>query len=144
MSLSSAFRCGAGEPLRCLLERAGVTRSSTVLVTGPSGLAALLWLIRHGYDQAAYLRSSIGCGHERADALLIPRTCDAPALEHVLRSGPLVRGEGVLVFQSRAGAAPVLERLLQRHDFSLERRLHGAHRDVTVARRLARLQQRAA
>lgn len=125
----------SGGNIRALLEAAGVTTSSAILVTGSGGISALIWLCRRGYDQVGCLRSGNGCACEQPDALLIAQICDLATLDHILRSGPHLREDGVLIFQCRGEAQPLLASLLQRKGFQLERRLHGAHRDLIVARR---------
>lgn len=144
ISMSHPASPDFGESLRGLLQEAGVTPASAILVTGPSGLSPLLWLCRHGYEHVGYLRSRVGCGPEPADALLIAHTCDAAGLEQTLLAGPPVRVGGALIFQCRAQATPFASRLLQRHGYRLERCLHGSHRDLMVARRQGELVRKAA
>ncbi|HEX2818391.1 MAG TPA: hypothetical protein VHN39_18505, partial [Phenylobacterium sp.] len=64
----------SSDPLIALLERAHVTRSSLIRVTGPSGLSAMLWLCRHGYEQVGYLKPGAG-PHEQPEALIVAHTC---------------------------------------------------------------------
>jgi hypothetical protein len=123
-----------------LLEQADVHKTSLIRVTGPSGLSALLWLCRRGYEQVGYLRAGQGCPHEEPDALLIAHTCDDASLEALLSTGPHVREGGVLVFQSpRPPAAGHVEdpihRRLRQSGYTVERCLHGCRREVHVARR---------
>lgn len=125
----------AGASLSGLLTQAGVTTSSAILVTGASGLAALLWLCRRGYDKVGYVRSGAVCGAEDADALVIAQSCNAAELEARLAGAPHLRDGGVVVFQCRKDSAPAADCVLRRQGYSSERRLHGAHRDVVVARR---------
>lgn len=139
-----------GDDLVALLDQSHVYKSSLIRVTGSRGLSALLWLCRHGYDQVGYLRSGQGCPHEQPDALLVAHTCDAAALRRLLSTGPHVREGGVLIFQSRrpddaADAAPdPIHDCLDRHGYAIERCLHGSHRELHVARRLAQAWRRAA
>src|SRR5476649_1920029 len=85
----------SSDPLIALLERAHVTRSSLIRVTGPSGLSAMLWLCRHGYEQVGYLKPGAG-PHEQPEALIVAHTCDESTLRHLLEAGPHVREGGVL------------------------------------------------
>lgn len=131
----------ASDPLISMLERAGIGRSSLIRVTGPSGLSALLWLCRHGFEQVGYVRSGQGSPHEAPDALLIAPTCDELALRRLLVAGPHVRDGGVLVFQSPLSAteddqADPIHRLLARSGYEVEQCLHGRRRELHVARRL--------
>ncbi|TAJ70197.1 MAG: hypothetical protein EPO51_19070 [Phenylobacterium sp.] len=138
-----------GDPLISLLAQAQVTKTSVIRVTGSSGLSALLWLCRHGFDQVGYVKSGQGCPHEEADALLIAHTCDEPTLRRLLTTGPHVREGGVLVFQSPVPASAIgrkdpIHRLLEDHGYAVERCVHGAHREVHVARRVAHAWRKAA
>src|ERR1700742_3208372 len=85
------------DPFMSLLERAHVTKSSLIRVTGSSGLSALLWLCRHGYEQVGYLKPGAG-PHEQPDALIVAHTCDESTLRRLLATGPHVREGGALVF----------------------------------------------
>ena len=138
----------SSDPLISLLERAQVKKSSLIRVTGPSGLSALLWLCRHGYEQVGYLKPGAG-PHEQPDALIIAHTCDEASLRNLFATGPHVREGGVLVFQSplpdAAGSrADPIHRLLADHGYIVERCLHGARRELHVARRLAQSWRKAA
>lgn len=130
------------DPLIILLDQAGVDRSSLIRVTGPSGLSALLWLCRHGFEQVGYMRSGRGCHDEEPHALLVAHTCDLPWLARLLETGPQVREGGVLIFRSPQPAdagrkADPIHALLLRHGYAIERCLHGRRRELHVARRLA-------
>jgi hypothetical protein len=134
---------GAGllssDPLIALLARAHVTKSSLIRVTGPSGLSALLWLCRHGYEQVGYLKPGAG-PHEQPDALIVAHTCDEAALRHLLETGPHVREGGALVFQSPLPRvlgfrADPIHRLLKAHGYVVEQCHHGQRRELHVARR---------
>jgi hypothetical protein len=123
-----------------LLEQADVHKTSLIRVTGPSGLSALLWLCRRGYEQVGYLRAGQGCPHEEPDALLIAHTCDDASLEALLSRGPRVREGGVLIFQSPPPPAAgrledPIHRRLRQSGYTVERCLHGGRREVHVARR---------
>jgi len=130
-----------GPDLVALLAAAEVDKSSVIRVTGPSGLSALLWMCRHGFEQVGYLRPGHG-PHEAPDALIVAHTCDAAALRRLLADGPHVREGGVMVFLSPLPANDVAEPisdLLVAAGYSIERRLHGARRELHVARRGLRL-----
>jgi hypothetical protein len=129
----------SADPFLALLRDARITRSSVIRVTGASGLSALLWLCRHGFEHAGYVKSVGGAPHENADALIVAHTCDARALESLLVDGPHVRPGGVLILRSpligaNDGADPI-HALLEAHGYGIERRLHGHHRELHVARR---------
>lgn len=135
------------DPFADLLRRAGLDRSSVIRVTGHGGLPALIWLCRHGYDQVGYLKPGCGCPHDRADALIVGPPCDEDGLERLLADGPHVQAGGVLIFRSplpqAAGGDPI-HRLLAMHGYAVERCLHGARRELHVARRLGRPERKAA
>jgi hypothetical protein len=122
-----------------LLECAGLNKSSTIRVTGPASLAALIWFCRHGYEQVGYVRAG-PCPADDGDLVLVPQTCDVAALEAILRNGPHPRQGGVLIVQTpelaanAAGVDPVHE-LLAQCGYRVERCLHGRHRELHVARR---------
>jgi hypothetical protein len=129
----------SSDPLISLLERAHVTKSSLIRVTGSSGLSALLWLCRHGYEQVGYLKPGHG-PHEQPDALIVAHTCDEAALRDLLATGPHVREGGALIFQSPlprvlAFRADPIHRLLKSHGYELEECHHGQRRELHVARR---------
>ena len=132
------------DPLIALLERAHVTKSSLVRVTGSSGLSALLWLCRHGYEQVGYLRPGAG-PHEQPDALIVAHTCDEATLHDLLVSGPHVREGGALVFQSPLPRvlgfrADPVHRLLKAFGYAVEECHHGQRRELHIARRLHQAQ----
>ena len=126
------------DPLMTLLRSTGVDRASLIRVTGPSGLSALLWLCRHGFQQVGYLKPGRGCPHEAPVALIVAHTCDAAWLARLLETGPHVREGGVLVFLSplpKAGADDPIHRVFVAHGYEIERCLHGERRELHVARR---------
>jgi hypothetical protein len=139
MSHKSADGLLSSDPLIALLAQAKVTRSSLIRVTGPSGLSALLWLCRHGYEQVGYLKPGAG-PHEQPDALIVAHTCDEASLRGLLTSGPHVREGGALVFQSPLptaldGRDDPIHRLLLSHGYAVEQCHHGHRRELYVARR---------
>lgn len=139
-----------GRDLSDLLQQADVGKSSLIRVTGSSGLGALLWLCRRGYEQVGYLRPGQGCPHEQPDALLVAHTCDELGLQRLLSTGPQVREGGVLIFQSQLPDDPdpahhdPLHRCLERFGYVVERCLRGSHRELHVARRLPQAWRKAA
>src|SRR5271155_5701298 len=62
-----------------LLQSAGLSKADTIRITGPAGLAALLWFCRHGYEQVGYVSTRRGCSEE-GDLLLVPQTCSVGEL----------------------------------------------------------------
>jgi len=123
-----------------LLRRAGVDKSSTIRVTGPAGLAALLWFCRHGYEQVGYVRGG-PCPGDDGDLVLAPQTCDVGALAGILAKGPHPRAGGVLIIQTpipedaKPGVIDPVHELLARSGYSVERCVRGHHRELHVARR---------
>jgi hypothetical protein len=122
-----------------LLRRAGVDKSSTIRVTGPAGLAALLWFCRHGYDQVGYVRAGPSPADD-GDLVLAPQTCDVGALAAMLSRGPHPRAGGVLIVQTpipdvASGGVDPVHDLLFRNGYRVERCLRGHHRELHVARR---------
>ena len=140
MSQESHSGLLSSDPLIALLARAHVTKSSLIRVTGSSGLSAMLWLCRHGYEQVGYLKPGAG-PHEQPDALIVAHTCDEATLRRLLETGPHVREGGALVLQSPlprvlAFRADPIHRLLQSHGYGVEECHHGQRRELHVARRL--------
>jgi hypothetical protein len=125
-----------------LLHRAGVDRTSRIRVIGSAGLAALLWLCRHGYEQVGVVCNGPGpC--EDADLVWAPMTCDLPTLASMLQHAPHPREGGVLIVQTPSApeanrASDPVQSLLRRHGYQVERSVRGHHRDLHVARRIAR------
>jgi hypothetical protein len=138
----------SADPLLSLLRGARVTKSSLIRVTGSSGLSALLWLCRHGFEQVGYVKADGGRPHEAADALIVAHTCDYRALEKLLAAGPHVKAGGVLILRSpligaNDGPDPI-HGLLEAHGYVVEQCLHGHHRELHVARRRADAWRKAA
>ncbi len=129
----------SSDPLIALLGQAKISKSSVIRVTGPSGLSALLWLCRHGFEQVGYQRPGAG-PHEQPDALIVAHTCDEARLEDLLARGPHVREGGALVFQSplpegsAAGIDPI-HQILERYGYAVEQCRHGKRRELHMARR---------
>jgi len=135
------------QTLSDLLQGAGLGKADTIRITGPAGLAALLWFCRHGYEQVGYVSTGRGLC-EDGDLLLVPQTCTVGELEQILQSGPRPRPGGVLIVQtpqevSETGRDPVHD-LLGRAGYHVERCLHGRRRELHVARRSGRPQDKMA
>jgi hypothetical protein len=126
------------ELLLALLAEAGVDRSSVVRVTGPCALHALLWLSRHGFEQAGFLQGE-GCPHDgEPEALIAAHACNALDLKRLMPVARLVRPGGALIFQQRMDAfddAAAADWLLNDAGFAVERRVSGGRRVLTIARR---------
>jgi hypothetical protein len=132
-----------------LLTQAGVDKSSSVHVTGPAGLAALLWFCRHGYDQVGLVGAG-RCPANDCDLLLAPQTCDLATLADLLDRGPHPRPGGVLIVQTPIPSELAPNRrdpvhaLLERCGYRVERCVRGHHRELHVARRLDAAAERSA
>jgi hypothetical protein len=129
-----------------LLAQAGVGPSSVIRIAGPGGLAPLLWLCRHGYDQVGYLPQG-PCPADDCDLLMILHPGDAESLGHTLEKASHLKAGGVLVVQTPNPPADVvpdpLHLQLAASGYRVERCLHGAHREIHVARRQAVLKKAA-
>jgi hypothetical protein len=124
-----------------LLERAGVTRSSLIRVTGPNSLPALLWLCRHGYEQVACGRTGEGWPHEEEpDAIVVAHTCGELELKLMLAAARQLKPGGAFIFRVRtsAGASAVgLEWLLKQFGLSVHQRIESGRRALIIAHRTA-------
>ena len=134
-------RFATDQALGAILRQAGIDKQSAILITGPAGLATLLWFCRHDYQHVGYARTGRAPAND-SDLLLVPQTCDALGLTRILEEGPHVRQGGVLIVQTpepegSTGVDPI-HRLLRRFGFRIERCLHGRHREMHVARRIGR------
>jgi hypothetical protein len=128
-----------GPALHRVLKHAGVGRASVVRVTGPSGLTAVLWLCRHGWERAAYVHANWVGAAGSVDALVVPHACDGSELTALLQSGDCLREGGVLIAQTAsanpdAGLEP-LPTLLKSLGYQLERGFCGKRREILIARR---------
>jgi hypothetical protein len=135
------------DPLSNLLEEAGVHKDSIIRVTGPHGLAALLWLCRHGYQQAGYLRADGFATMAEAQVLIVSGPLDPPALEALLDHGPRLCDGGLLIVQTPdapLGDPEAPHRIFRRHDMVMVRRVHRHGRQLCLARRVAGAQACAA
>lgn len=137
-----------GEVLAQVLTRAGATKTSVVRVLGPNALAALIWLCRHGYDNAGYCRPGARAGTENGDVLLIPSTCTTDEIEHLLEGGAPLREGGLLIVQTTAERVPdgsdLVHPVLERLGFRVEGCLHRGARELHLARRSSQPPLRAA
>lgn len=127
-------------PLEGLLAEAGVSKTSQIQITGESGLAALLWLLRRGYENVTFVRSHGPTAAGLADVLLVAQTCDTTQLAELLENGPHLAPGGVLIVQTphpHSSWQDICPKVLGARGFALERRIDGVHRDVNVARRTA-------
>jgi hypothetical protein len=138
MPTSSTSHPSGVHPLEGLLADAGVSRSSHIQITGESGLATLLWMLRRGYEDVTYVRAHGPTAAGAADVLIVAQTCGPDRLLDLLEHGPQLASGGVLIVQTPHGAArgpDLCPRLLSARGFALERRLCGRHLDLHVARR---------
>jgi hypothetical protein len=121
-----------------LLGELGVCKDSLIQISGPDGLGALLWLCRHGYEHAAYVKCGRPCPSETADALLAPHAMALEDLARLLEHGPRVRAGGALLIQVRAdapGGEAAVQALLERFGYRIERRFDRGERRLVAARR---------
>lgn len=126
---SSSF----AEGLCAFLKSAGVLKTSVIRVIGEGGIQALLWLCRHGYEQAGFMHGPSPA--EPADVVLAPMTCSPERLDAVLAQTSHLRPGGLVVLRARRGSDRTTAELLRRHGFRVERRWPGRRRDLYVARR---------
>ena len=135
------------DPLSRLLDEAGVHKDSVIRVTGPHGLAALLWLCRHGFDQVGYLRPEGFPAMAEAEVLLVAGPCGAQALEALLDHGPRLCDGGLMIVQTpkaELGDPNAAHRIFRRHGMVLVGRTARHNRQICVARRVAGEMERAA
>ena len=129
-----------GAALTYVLDRAGVTKTSLIRVTGFAGPTAVLWLNEHGYARAAYVHARWISAMEPVDALLIPHTCTAEALSKLLDGGGGLREGGALIVQSVSRGddrgSDSLPSVLRPLGFTVETRIHDKGRNVYIARRV--------
>ena len=122
-----------------VLQRAGVAKDSNVRVTGPDGPTTVLWLCRHGYEDAAYVHAHWVATMGSADVLLIPHACGAQELADLLKGGACLREGGALIVQALPnGSGQGQDRipdLLQPLGYQVEHRWSDKGRNVCIARR---------
>jgi hypothetical protein len=131
-----------GDAMANVLRRAGVKRGQTIWVTGPAGLAALIWLGDKGYRGASYAHLNRIAAMAPADALIIPHACSPAELAGLLRGARCLRTGGVLIVQLKSalsaeslGDAPAL---LASLGYQVERRVHEKGRTICIARKVDR------
>jgi hypothetical protein len=128
-----------GAALLRVLHQAGATRNSVVRVTGPAGVAAVLWLNRHGYEQAAFVQAHCVASMRPVDVLLIPHACGARELGDLLDGGDCLREGGILIVQTPGQrfvqGQDSIGTVLQSLGYQLEHHFSDKGRNVYVARR---------
>jgi hypothetical protein len=129
-----------GPALTRVLHAAGVEKRDLIRVVGPSGPIAALWLGRHGYDRAVFVRAAAGATARPADALLIAQACAAEELEALLAVAGDVSDSGSLIVQTRPGRLgeefEAVAAALRRRGFHAQRRLNDKGRPICIARRV--------
>jgi len=136
-----------GAALARVLHQAGVAKDSLIWVTGPAGLAALIWLGREGYRQASYAHANRIAAMGAADALLIPHACGPADLAEVLRDARCLREGGVLIAQIWTGPSSWpgdADSFIESLGFHVEAHVAEHGRTVCIARRVGRGDQRVA
>ena len=129
-----------GAALLRVLAAAGVEKDELIRVVGPSGPIAALWLGRHGYARAVFVRAAAGDQSRPSDALLIPHACTAEELEQLLGRGQAVRDGGAIIVQTRLGPngeeAEEEAAVLRRLGYLAQRRMNDKGRPICIARRV--------
>jgi hypothetical protein len=137
-----------GAALARVLHQAGVAKNSLIWVTGPAGLAALIWLNREGYGQASYAHANRIAAMDAADALLIPHACGPADLAQMLRDAKCLREGGVLIAQIWTGPSSAWPgdavSFIESLGFHVEGRLAERGRTICIARRIGHGDQRVA
>ena len=122
-----------------VLRQAGVSRRSVIRVTGPSGLTAVLWLYRHGYEQASYVHANWVSSHRTSDVLLVPHPCTSEELAGLLERGDCLREGGLLIVQTPAELTDFeldqIGSLLEAHGYEPGQRVFEKGAAVFIARR---------
>jgi hypothetical protein len=128
-----------GEAMAKVLRRAGVKREQIIWVTGPAGIAALIWLAGQRYCNASYAHFDRIAAMAPADALIIPHACSPAEMAALLRGAKCLRKGGVLIVQLQGGlSADALgdaPALLEPLGYRVELRLHAKGRSICIARR---------
>jgi hypothetical protein len=131
----------AAAPLSRILRAAGVDARSAVRVTGKDGLAPLIWLCRHGFDDVAYVRQGQGAPNDPGDVLLLLHSTPPSELEQLLSERPPVREGGLLIVQTptlpRAGGRDPIHVILERAGYAVERCILRRANEIHIARRRA-------
>ncbi len=127
------------DPLSKILQDAGVRPDSAVRVTGKDGLAPMIWLCRHGFEDVAYVRQGQCAPQDPGDVLLVLHNTRPDELERLLNDRPPVRKGGLLIVQTPAlhtadGHDPV-HLILERAGYVVERCVLRRSNEIHVARR---------
>jgi hypothetical protein len=130
------------DALSNILREAGVGAQSSVRVTGRDGLASLIWLCRHGFEDVAYVREGQGGPSDPGDVLLVLHSTPPDELERLLSKRPPVREGGILIVQTPAcplasGRDPI-HLILERAGFAVERCIRRRSNEIHLARRRVR------
>jgi hypothetical protein len=129
-----------GGGLMRILHAAGVEKDDLIRVVGPSGPLAALWLGRHGYHRAVFVRTSTAEHARPANALLVAQPCAAEQLAPLLDVAGPVSDDVTLVVQTRPGLGgdefEAVASLLRRQGFRAQRRLNDKGRPICIARRV--------
>ncbi|HXQ14894.1 MAG TPA: hypothetical protein VN814_09770 [Caulobacteraceae bacterium] len=129
-----------GGALMRILHAAGVEKDDLIRVVGPSGTLAALWLSRHGYDRAVFVRTAAAERTRPADALLVAQPCAAEELAPLLDIAGAVSDDGALIVQTRPGRGgeefEAVAALLRGQGFHAQRRLNDKGRPICIARRV--------
>ncbi|UTP41706.1 hypothetical protein M9M90_21000 (plasmid) [Phenylobacterium sp. LH3H17] len=127
-----------GQTMHDMLSQAGVTHDSVIRIAGPGGLAPLLWFCRHGYNKVGYVRQG-PCPADDCDLLLVLNASSPETLARTLHDASHVKAGGILVIETPTPAAGMkvdpVHRALETCGYHVERCLHGAHKEIHVARR---------
>jgi hypothetical protein len=125
-----------------VLHLAGVGKHQTMWVTGPAGLAALVWLNRRGYHNASYAHLNRVATLAPAEVLFAPHPCAPSELSGLLRGVKCLQQGGLFVAQVTGElSADSLGDLPSRPaplGYDVQRRLHEKGRTICVARRRSR------
>ena len=131
-----------GDAMARVLHHAGVEKDQTIWVTGPAGLAGLLWLHRRGYRAASYVHLNRLAAMRPADAVLIPHACTPREVADVLREATCLREGGALIVQVAgelsAESLGDIPSALEPLGYRVQRRLYEKGRTVCIARREGR------
>jgi hypothetical protein len=127
-----------------LLAGLGVGPDSQIRITGPDGLGALLWLCRHGFEHAAYVKRGAPCPAEPAQALIAPHAMTREELEQLLAEARLDVGGALVVQVLGVDRANAIGTLFARHGYQIAARFDRGGRELIGARRIETTQARAA
>ena len=129
-----------GAALMRVLHAAGVEKDDLIRAVGPSGPVAAIWLSRHGYNHAVFVRTSAGEHSRPADALLVAQPCTTEQLGPLMRLAGAAGEDDALIVQTRPGRlgdeAEAIAALLRGRGFQAQRRLNDKGRPIFIARRI--------